>query len=485
MLDGILSLDRDLPVPLPEQVYRGLRGAIGEGRFSTGTRLPSSRALATSLGISRNTVNAAYELLAAEGVVSVRPGSAPRVAEHGGLRPEGSAGEDGVQKIALSRRGRVMSADPWGKSGRRRGGRLEPGSPALDCFPKDAWAQTLRRAARNVRGRMMFYEETAGYPALRDALADYLTQDRGVRVTPGRVLVMPSTQASLQLVAQCLADPGDAAWIEDPGYLGARAAFRSAGLSVQPMPVDGQGADPSPLADGPSPKLIYVTPSHQYPHGMRMTLERRAMILDAARAHGAVVLEDDYDSEFLFSGRPLAAMQGLGADGEVIYLGTFSKSMLPGVRVAYMVVPEYLAGPLATAQRVSGMLASVVTQAALADFIVSGRYRAHLKRIQGIYQARGAALAGALRARLGGLASVADPVGGVQLALRFRDPVDDLEVARRVNQLGFGVASLSSYGIRCRQSGLVIGFAGLAEGDADDCALAIAGALEEGGLDKT
>ena len=209
------------------------------------------------------------------------------------------------------------------------------------------------------------------------------------------------------------------------------------------------------------------------------------MILDAARAHGAIVLEDDYDSEFLFSGRPLAAMQGLGADGEVIYLGTFSKSMLPGVRVAYMVVPEYLAGPLATAQRVSGMLASVVTQAALADFIVSGRYRAHLKRIQGVYRARGAALAGALRARLGGLASVADPVGGVQLALRFRDSVDDLEVARRVNQLGFGVASLSSYGIRCRQSGLVIGFAGLAEGDADDCAQAIAGALEEGGLDKT
>ncbi len=475
MLDGLLLLDRDLPVPLPEQVYRGLRGAIGEGRFGVGTRLPSSRSLAASLGVSRNTVNAAYELLAAEGVVAVRPGSAPRVAPHTEMRQTGREGK--ARPVALSRRGREMGTDPWSDTGRRRGGRLEPGAPALDCFPKDMWAQTLRRAARTLRGQAMFYEETAGYPALREALAQYLAQDRGVRATPERILVMPSTQASLYLLATCLADPGDAAWIEDPGYLGARAAFRSAGLSVVPMPVDGQGADPAPLADGPPPKLVYVTPSHQYPYGMRMTLQRRAMILDAVRARGGVVLEDDYDSEFLFSGRPLAAMQGLGADGEVIYLGTFSKSMLPGVRVAYMVVPEHLAEPLAVAQRVSGKLAGVVTQAALADFIGSGRYRAHLRRIQTVYRERGMALSAALRARLGGRVDVPDPVGGVQLTLRFRDPVDDLALARNVNARGFGVAALSSYGIRYRQCGLVIGFAGLADGEARDCAEAIAAGL--------
>lgn len=476
MLDGLLSIDRSAALPLPEQVYRGMREAIGDGRLAEGARLPSSRALAAALGISRNSVNAAYELLVAEGIVTVRSGSAPKVARVG-LWGEGDAPAISARAVALSARGRAMSNNPWSATQRRRGGKLEPGTPSIDRFPADEWARTLRRAARRLRGDVLSYGETQGLGELRGELAAYLAAERGVRATPERIIVTPSTQASLNLLASALADPGEAAWLEDPGYLGARAAFTAAGLDIVPMPVDADGADPRLVTDRRPPRLIYVTPSHQYPYGTRMSLARRAMVLDAARACGGVVLEDDYDSEFLFSGRPLAAMQGLGAEGEVIYLGTFSKSMLPGLRVAYMVVPEHLAGPLAVAQRVSGMLANVMTQAALADFIASGRYRAHLRRVQETCEARGRELAAALRQRLGTAADVPDPVGGVQLALRFAGAVDDLAIAARVNALGFGVAALSPYGIACNPSGLVIGFAGAQGGEAQACAEAVAGAL--------
>lgn len=477
MLAGLISIDRSSAVPLPEQVYRALREAIGAGRLAAGARLPSSRALAAALGISRNSVNAAYELLVAEGIVTVRGGSVPKVSAAAGTLSEGEAPAIAARAVALSARGRAMSSDPWSRTERRRGGKLEPGTPSLDRFPADDWARTLRRVTRRLRGDVLSYGETRGLPELRRELAAYLTAERGVRATPERILVTPSTQASLTLLANSLADPGEAAWLEDPGYLGARAAFTAAGLDIVPMPVDAEGADPRRVADRRPPRLIYVTPSHQYPFGTRMSLARRAMVLEAARACGGVVLEDDYDSEFLFSGRPLAAMQGLGAEGEVIYLGTFSKSMLPGLRVAYMVVPEHLAAPLTVAQRVSGMLANVTTQAALAEFIASGRYRAHLRRVQQTCEARGRDLASALRQRLGDAADVPDPVGGVQLALRFTGAVDDLAVAARVNALGFSVAALSPYGIDCGLSGLVIGFAGAQEGEAQACAEAVAGAV--------
>jgi GntR family transcriptional regulator/MocR family aminotransferase len=371
-----------------------------------------------------------------------------------------------------------MATNPWGETGRRRGGRLEPGTPALDCFPQDAWARALRRAARRLKGPELFYDRIPGYEPLREVLAAYLIEERGLRASAERIIVLPSTQSALFLLASALADPGDCVWLEDPGYLGARAAFQAAGLDIRCMPVDEEGADPRMMPEAPPPRLVYVTPSHQYPFGMRMPLNRRLLMLERVRACGGLVVEDDYDSEFLFEGRPLAAMQGLGGDGDTIYLGTFSKSMLPGLRVAYLVVPQVLAEPLARVQRVAGAFANVATQAALADFMEGGHYRAHLRRIREIYARRGQELAGALRARLGNRIVVEDPVGGIQIALRFNLPCDDQAVARKVNERGFGVAALSAYGLSARVSGLVIGFAALREGDAETCAREIAQALD-------
>ncbi|WP_425086650.1 PLP-dependent aminotransferase family protein [Stappia sp.] len=474
-----LSLSRDSAVPLSEQIYRGLRAAIGDGRLPAGGKLPSSRRLAAALDVSRNTVTAAYELLVAEGVVTVRSGTAPRIAETLPQPPAAVPETPQPARSALSQRGQRAAANPWAATRRIAGGRLEPGTPALDCFPRDAWGRCLRRAARTIPSAGLFYDQPSGLIVLKEVLARYLAAERGVRARADTILITPSTQASLSLLATCLADPGDTVWLEDPGYLGARAAFDTAGLRIAAMPVDDHGADVSAMAASAlPPRLIYVTPSHQYPMGARMPLPRRLALLETARRAGAVVLEDDYDSEFLFEGRPVAALQGLAEGAEAIYLGTFAKSMIPGLRLAYMVVPQPLAAPLSAAQRAAGLYAGAIPQAALADFIDGGHYRAHLKRIRALYQTRGRYLAGALRAALGNRVQVADPVGGVQLAARFAPSVDDRRLADAVNADGFGVAALSAYALDADARGLVIGFASATQADAAACVAAVAAALD-------
>lgn len=483
MLAGILDLDRDTGLPLPEQIYRKIRAAVGERRLAADAPLPSSRELARQLGVSRNTVNAAYELLAAEGIIAVRPGARPRVAELGAIDGEQRELQANTRAPRISRRGEGLCrdvrndayADPL-----RRQGRLQPGAPAEDCFPRDDWARALRRAARHVSGGALLYEDYAGYPPLRRSLAEYLTRERGVRAKPEQILVLPTAQGCLHLLAQVLSEPGDCAWLEDPGYLGARAAFASAGLNIEPLPVDHDGADASGVESLEPPKLIYVTPSHQYPFGYRMSLERRLQLIDRAREAGALILEDDYDSEFLFSGRPIAALQGLGSGDEVIYLGTFAKSMLPGLRIAYMVVPESLAEKIAIAQRNSGLLGNVHTQAALADFIESGHYRAHLKRIRETYEARGRMLVERFREGLGNKISVDFPVGGIQLVARLPPDVDDRAVVKQMVSKGFMLAALSGYGLKARLNGLVIGFADASEADIDAGVMALAQAIGTG-----
>nr|WP_209001920.1 PLP-dependent aminotransferase family protein [Stappia albiluteola] len=482
LLAGFLDLDRRADVALPEQIYRSIRSAVGDKRLATGDALPSSRALAAALDVSRNTVNAAYELLAAEGIIEVKPGARPRIAAMDSLDAAASSVRTGGEAPGVSRRGAALAQNARSEIYAAEApskGQLQPGSPAEDCFPRDDWARALRRAARRVSGGVLQYQETAGYPALRAVLAGYLARERGVRAKASQVLVLPSAQACLHLVTLTLSDPGDCAWLEDPGYLGARAAFLAAGLTIEPLPVDADGADVGAMATGSRPKLVYVTPSHQFPLGSRMALDRRLALLERARAAGAIILEDDYDSEFLFHGRPIAALQGLGSGEEVVYLGTFSKSMLPGLRIAYMVVPERLAGPLAQAQRNAGLLVNIHTQAALAEFIESGHYRAHLKRIRSTYEARGRKLVERSRARLGNRVAVEMPVGGVQLVARFGAGIDDRTVVERMAKKGYAVSALSGYGLAASLSGLVIGFAGATEGDIDAGISALADALDD------
>ncbi len=460
--DGIMNLDRSSAIPLSEQIYRSFREAVRSGLLPSGTRLPSTRRLAARLQVARNTVNAAYDLLQAEGIISVKAGAAPRIAAGLPVEGQGDAEPGAAESPVLSERGLRLCANLRGDGWAFRHGALQPGAPALDLFPYEEWARCLRRAARLERSPDLHYQNFTGVPSLRERLAFHLAAERGVRAEPDQILITCSMQASLALLSSALADPGDDAWLEEPGYLGARTAFQAAGLNVLPLPTDGEGADVGKMAgDLRAPRVIYVTPSHHYPFGTRMPLARRLALLEAARSVGAVILEDDYDSEFLFSGRPVAALYGLAGEGQVIYLGTFSKSLMPGLRIAYCVVPSMLVAPLAQLMRNMGCGANVQAQVALAQFMDGGGYLKHLKRIRQLYKERGERLVGALKGRLGNRIEVEEPSGNVQVALTFRESVDDVALAMAMQKAGFAVSPLSNcYLGGNSRSGLIVGFAG-------------------------
>jgi GntR family transcriptional regulator/MocR family aminotransferase len=481
ILEGLLDLERRGAVPLSQQVYRAIRNAVRNGSLKPGMRLPSSRGLAAAHGISRNTVNAAFDLLQAEMIIDIKPGAAPVVSSGIALDGRNSESARGTVARGISRRGEVLAENLRGEAWARRYGKLQPGAPALDAFPSELWARSLRRAARAGQGPELLYGHVSGHPVLKNVLSDYLAGARGVKARPEQILVTTSMQAALATLAQGLADPGDLAWMEDPGYLGARTAFYGAGLRIEGLDVDEEGARIPEWSLKAPPRLIYVTPSHQFPFGTRMSLARRLALIEAASETGATILEDDYDSEFLFEGRPTAALQGLAVNNEVIYLGTLSKSLLPGLRLAYCVVPDALAEPVSALFRNMGQLANVHAQAALADFIESGNYRAHLKRIRTLYEKRGTALVSALRQALGNQVDVEYPTGNVQVVARFREPLDDRAVARAVQERGFALSPFSACFLKkeTAQTGLIMGFASATDEDISACVSALGDVLPQ------
>lgn len=450
---ALAAPDPAAPEPLTAQIYRAARDAIRAGRLPAGERLPSSRSAAAALGVSRNTVVAAYDLLRAEGVVEARQGSAPVVLAVEATAPSPPA----APRAALGPRGAALGADVRAGLYSAPAGLLMPGAPDEALFPRAPWAAALRRAALRRHGRSAGYADYAGLPALREALAARLAADRGVVATPEQVIVVAGAQAAFTLCAQVLAEPGAAALVETPGYAGARAAFAGAGLRLSPLPVDAAGADIA-RAD-PDAALAYVTPSNQYPLGLRMTLARREALAAWARARGAWIVEDDYDSEFHWRGRAIAALQALAPDATV-YVGSASKALLPALRVAWLVAPAALAGPLAQAARNLGVGANLHTQAALADLMETGGWRAQIRRIAKAYETRGRLLADALEARLGDRLAVHRPDGGLQLAVAFRDAHAERPAMAALGAAGFAVAALSRYGLGApARAGLLIGFA--------------------------
>ena len=438
------------------RLYRAVQRAARAGRLLPDEALPSSRAAARILGISRNSVSAAYDLLLAEGVIDTAPGRRPRARALAPAAPPPPAATP-----ALSHRGAVWAADPRTRQGAESGGLFAPGEPDPALFPADAFARRLRRAARQLSPHASGYADYHGLPALRAAIADQLVRHRGLRIDAGQVLVLPGMQAALALVAQTLAAPGDSVLVEDPGYAGARAAFAGSGLRLTPVPVDAEGACIAHHCNtraGPV-RLIYLTPSTQFPTGARMSLPRRQAVLAAARAQGAVVIEDDYDSEFLWRGRAIPALHALAGGEGVIYLGTAAKSLAPGLRLAWSVVPPGLVGPLAQAQRNLGMGANVHVQAAFAGLLADGAWRAHLRRISRAYAAREALLAEGLADRFGAALRLRRPDGGLQLVAEFTTRRDEGPILAELSHAGFAVSALSGYCIAAPRCGLVIGFA--------------------------
>jgi GntR family transcriptional regulator/MocR family aminotransferase len=475
------ALDPAAPAPLYRQLYDALRDAILGGRLAPGARLPATRALAAQLGVSRNTVVNAFEQLLAEGYISGRTGSGTYVAAtlpddlltaratHIPM-PFGNAGvtRAGGAARAPSARGRSLAATPVSAMSAspqeaRTGSALRVfrhGLPALDEFPGAQWARLAARRWRRPPRELLGYGDPTGYAPLREALAAYLQASRAVRCTPEQVLIVSGSQQALDLAARVLLDPGDAAWIEDPGYVGARGALLSAGARVVPVPVDGDGLDVAAgIARCPGARLAYVSPSHQYPLGATLSLSRRLALLEWAARAGAWILEDDYDSEFRYAGRPLASLQGLDGEARVIYIGTFSKVLFPALRLGYVVAPPDLVDALAAARALADRHAPTLDQAVLADFIAEGHFARHIRRMRGLYAERQAALVAAARA-LDGLLEVRPAEAGMHLMGWLPPGVDDDTAARAAAEHGVDALALSAHALeRPARGGLLLGYA--------------------------
>jgi len=453
--------------PLQRQLHRRLQEAILAGRLAPGSRLPGSRALAEGLGVSRNTVIAAYEQLSAEGYLQPdRQGTrVAALARPTAARARGRTGDEealspGQPAQAQGLAQRLAQIQPTG-AGTRFGLPLRPGVPALSHFPLAAWRRALDRAITEAGPGALAYGEPLGEPALRAAVARHLSVARGVRCSPEQVVITEGAQEALSLCARLLSNPGDRAWVENPGYRGAKAALRAADLTLHPLPVDREGlcATAQDWALHP-PRLVYVTPSHQYPTGAVLSASRRLQLMEDARRHGCWLIEDDYDSEFRHTGESIGAMQGLLPQAPVLYVGTFSKTLFPSLRLGFLVLPEALLpklqGPLGELLR-GGQRHS---QLALAQFMESGEFARHLGRMRRLYRSRQSALRQALQQHLAVPHQIEGGQCGLHLCVRFGSAWPDQALAEQAHRHGMAPSALSGFALLPgpADNGLVLGY---------------------------
>ncbi|MFB9888046.1 MocR-like pyridoxine biosynthesis transcription factor PdxR [Balneatrix alpica] len=446
----------------PQQLYQQLKQLILAGQIAQGQRLPPSRELANHWQCGRNTVIQAYEQLAQDGFTRGRIGAGTYV-----CLPEPDsliAAQPEPQQITpvkgLSRRGQHLSA--YNRSREPASLLLQPGIPELQLFPWDQWRQHLNRVQRRHPQRLAGYGQPQGLPRLRQCLSQYLQESRGVRCQSEQILITSGAQQGISMVAALLLDEGDPVWIEDPGYLGARYGFQAQGAQLCPVPVDEEGLQLNQgLAQHPLPKLIYTTPSHQYPSGAVLSLPRRLALLQLAQEQGSWILEDDYDSEYRYDRRPLAAMQGLDQHQRVLYLGTLSKVMFPGLRLGYLVLPDSLVEPFCRYRSLLDLHPPLHLQAALAEFIESGGFSSHIRQMRQLYQQRRDYFWQLAKQQLRPHQLGPLPDAGLHACLRLNG--NDRMLVRQLEQAGLGVRALSDYCLQQRQNGLVMGYAGCNE----------------------
>lgn len=458
VLAELIGLDRKSRSGLVTQLTGQLRALIVSGRLPVGFSLPSSRALAMALSVSRNTVAFAIEQLAAEGYLAVKQGRRPIVtlaledridsrigdgSRHSGHQPKLSGWASELHRAA------------WPPDYQNRPRPFRPGFADAREFPHDLWARCLRRSAMR---RSEHDVGSLNRATLQDALRNHLLVHRGTIAEPDQIFVLPTAQAALSVIAAIIINPGDRVWVEDPGYGGAKAAFAAAGARLVAVPTDNQG--PVLLGRSASPKAIFTTPSHQYPTGHLMTVSRRLNLLNSAEPGKTWIIEDDYDGEFHYDGQPVPSLQGLDRHGRVFYVGTFSKSMHADVRIGYAVVPSGLTEIFGCAQRHMGALASIQVQEALAHFMVDGFFLSHIRKMRRLYRDRRDHLAATLKSRLGSRIRFDVPSGGMQLVVRFGGNVDDVQLSQNLSDAGIDALPLSSMFLRQpRGKGLFLGFA--------------------------
>jgi GntR family transcriptional regulator / MocR family aminotransferase len=465
-----IELDAASEMPLYKQLYERLRSAILTGQLEGGAPLPSTRALAHELGVSRTTTILAYEQLVLEGYLESRKGQGTSVAcqlpaflaYRRTTSTPSTRMDTGVPVVRLAARVRSLQQMPYPKRvGQRSSGVFRGGEPALDLFPYDVWARLIARHARQSLRAYAHYQPPTGYEPLRAAIAAHIGITRGVRCTPEQIILTAGSQGALDLAARTLLDPGEAAWLENPGYFGARGALLAAGARLVPVPVDEQGLmveigqQRCPLA-----RLVSTSPSNQAPTGVTMSLSRRLALLDWAREAGAWILEDDYDSEYRFGGRPLEALQGLDHAGQVLYIGTFSKVLFPSLRLGYLVAPSDLIEPLLAVRRCIDGYPPMLEQMALCDFLTEGHYARHLRQMLSLYRRRRDLLRHELHLHLGGLLEVHLPEAGMHLVGWLPPGKDDQRAAELAAGAGIEVIAISRYCLEpLPRGGLVFGYA--------------------------
>ena len=441
--------------PLYRQVYERFRGAIAQGTLKPGDRIPSARALAKEMGVARGTVEVAYSLLASEGYIQAR----------------GQAGTVVAPDVQPAHAPPPVAAAPAEVPGDGPGWRepsgLRPfqmGLPALDEFPRKLWARLGARQLRGLQSADLAYPPSGGLPALRSATAAYLQVARGIHCQPSQVFITSGYNSTMGLILQTLFEAGDQVWMEDPGYPPTRALLEQARLEAVPVPVDqdgimvGAGIERAERARG-----AVVTPAHQSPLSMSLSLPRRQALLDWAERCEAWIVEDDYDGEYRYVGRPLPALKSLDTQGRVLYAGTFSKVLFPGLRLAYLVVPEAQAGRFAQSARLQAGGAPGLTQAILSAFMAEGHFGRHIQRMRKLYAERRAATVAGLNAALGQRLRIAPQPGGMHLVARLDDGQSDVALAGRMEEQGMYAGALSRWCATPRQqSALLLSFTNIA-----------------------
>lgn len=453
---------REPGIPIYQHLYERFRDAIAAGQLRPGDRVPSIRSLASELNVAKGTVEQAYQILLGEGYFLA-------------LGPAGTVVSPQLASLAAKRYASVpassLRSSPYVPAEDSPPLPFQLGLPALDAFPRKTWARLANQNQRSLGGVAMRYPDPVGYAPLRRAIAAYLGVSRGIACLPEQIFVTAGYWGALELVCRSVLNPGDAGWYENPGYIFARQFLKQAGMHVHAVPLDEDGLN---LIAGqqhcPQARFAIVTPTHQSPMGMAMSLPRRLQLLEWARQQQAWIVEDDYDSEFRYHGRPLPALKSLDRDDRVIYTGTFSKVLNPGLRLAYLVAPLSQVEHFRQTAHYSGGPGSILTQATVADFMEQGYFARHLRKMRTLYAQRRAYLVQALEQTLRERLEVQSQAGGIHVLANLREPEDDRPLAKAAQEQGLAVQALSDWQISpAAHKGLLMGFANISDQDmADD-----------------
>ncbi|TDF82648.1 PLP-dependent aminotransferase family protein [Pseudomonas sp. H9] len=475
---------------LHQRIQRALRALILEGVLQPGAKLPATRGLATSLGVARDTVENAYVQLHRDGYIVRRGGSGSFVCERLGPELRGAAkrrlkvqAPEHLQLVpgeGLSQRGRMIF-DSGGVSDQQVVKAFATGLPETRNFPVAVWERLQRQVVKDYRAHILLHGDSQGAEPLRKSIATYLNLERGAKCSPEQILILSSTRQALFLCAQLLVDADKPILMENPGYFGARKAFQAAEARVLPIDVDGAGLRTDVLlADRSGAQCVYVTPSHQYPTGVTLSLERRLALIAWAAQKRKWIIEDDYDSEFHYEGQPTACVQGLDTYHRTLYVGTFSKTLYPGLRMGYMVLPPELVKPFTYARSVMDGHTPQTLQLTLARFMDDGHYNAHVRAMRKLYAERRAVLLDAIGTHLNGIVTALHPPGGLQIPCLLHAGWSEADTLKQAASVGIQLSGLSRlYAGEAKQEGWLLGYSSLTAHEIESAVRRLAKALAQ------